>query len=228
MPLLIENLKELNPYSSPELQLVTFVKWFTPVSKLILVHFHWKVKCHSCSELSPHLCIQICISSAHIQGRSHNLHHFDTAMGIKLGVFRFFHNQKNWFVRCVYHLHLLQSECATFSSSHSECIYCSLNVKMKMLQGTQRLWAFVLCLLLRIWLAKTWRFPIKIPWPTTPLHRMMYKVRSGISLVYLWSLHYSMLWIKSLLKEVWMIWQWIDHITSISSSWYKLSSCPSL
>ena len=56
-----------------------------------------------------------CVTPTDIQGRSHNLRHFYSGKGLKLGVFRFPRNQNNH----------------GSSGAYVTCIYCGLSVKIK-------------------------------------------------------------------------------------------------
>ena len=68
-----------------------------------------------------------------IHGRSQNLRHLGSGMGLKLGVFGFFCNQNNH----------------GSSGAYVTCIYRGPNVKIstrKMLHGAQRSWAHLFCM----------------------------------------------------------------------------------
>ena len=72
--------------------------------------------------------IHLCGSFIDIQGRSQDLRHFYSGMGLKLGVFLFSNNLNN----------------RGLSGANVTCIYCSLSVKInmrKMLHRAQRSWA---------------------------------------------------------------------------------------
>ena len=93
------------------------------------------------------------VPTINIHGRSQNLCHLDSGVGLKLGSSGFSPNQSN----------------RSSSSAYATCIYCGLSVKInmrKMPHSAKIVGAFVLRLFLCVWLAKFWA-----PWLTTPLHR---------------------------------------------------------
>ena len=141
-----------------------------PISSLL--RHQWDlmvIVCAHCTKILLILFECLNVQTIDIHVRSQNLHHLDSGMGLKLGVFRFSRNQNN---------------CGSLGV-YVTCIYRGPSMKINTRNTVHC--AFVLRVFLRVWSAKTRRPKIWAPWLTTPL-RWMYR-RSGISCVYLWYTH---------------------------------------
>ena len=113
-----------------------------------------------------------CAVSIDIHGRSQNLRHLDSGMGLKLGVFGFSRNQNN----------------RSLSSSYVTCIYCGLSVKIntrKMPHDVNRLWVYLFALIFACVVGKNPKTPQFEPHGRRRYYTERYR-RSGISRIYLW------------------------------------------